>query len=189
VLQRGTIRDGSEVDIRPIESSDKDLMAAAFERLSSRSRYERFLTPMERLSPAMLRYFTEVDHRDHEALVALDPQTGRMVGVARYVREDDPDVAEAAVTVADDWQGRGLGTLLLHCLAERARDEDVKRFTALALARNEDMIDMLERLGATRVVDQQQGAIEIETELPRVGIGEQLRELLRLAARLTRERF
>jgi RimJ/RimL family protein N-acetyltransferase len=182
VLRREVIRDGSEVDIRPIEPSDDAELVEAFEGLSDESRYERFLAPTRHLSPAMVRYLTAVDHHDHEALVAVDPETGHAIGVARFVRLKDPHVAEAAVTVVDDWQGRGLGTTLLHCLAERARQEDIRRFSALVLARNDDMIDILRRLGPTRVVDREQGAVELEVELPRAGAGEALRELLRMAA-------
>ena len=180
------IRDGSHVQIRPIEPGDREPLRAAFERLSLQSRYERFLSPLDHLSTATLRYFTEVDHHDHEALVAYDLDSGLLVGVARYVREDDPEAAEAAVTVADDWHGRGLGTELLHELAERARQEGVKRFTALVLARNDDMIAMLFRLGPAKIVDRQAGAVQIEAELPAAGVSEQLRGVLRLAAQMTR---
>jgi len=180
------VRDGSEVDVRPIEPGDKDALRQGFERLSLQSRYERFLSPLDHLSTAMLRYFTEVDHRDHEALVAFDPETGHMVGVARYVREDDPAVAEAAITVADEWHGRGLGTALLHELAERARQEDVQQFSAYVLARNDDMIDLLFRLGPAKVVDRQHGAVRIVADLPPAGVSDQLRGLLKLAAEMTR---
>lgn len=186
-MQRVRIRDGSVVELRPIEPGDKDALRAGFERLSAESRYERFLSPLDRMSNTMLRYFTEVDHVEHEALVAFDPGDGRLIAVARYVREDDPEAAEAAITVADDWHGRGLGTALLHELADRARRQGIKRFTALVLARNQDMIDMLFRLGPAKVVDQAQGVVEIEAELPRAGVSDQLRELLRLAARMTRD--
>src|ERR1700758_3110348 len=91
----------------------------------------RFLTPKKELSPAELRYFTDVDHHDHEALGALDHADGRGVGVARYVRDtEDPQAAEIAVTIIDDWQGRGLGTELLAQLSDRARQEGICRFTA-----------------------------------------------------------
>ena len=180
------IRDGSDVGLRPIEPGDKELLRDGFDRLSAQSRYERFLSPLDHMSTAMLRYFTEVNHHDHEALVAIDPATGRMVGVARYVREDDPVVAEAAITVADDWQGRGLGTMLLNALAERARQEGVRRFSAYVLARNEDMIDLLFRLGPAKVVDRQHGAVQIEAELPRAGVSDQLRGLLKVASEMTR---
>jgi acetyltransferase len=188
VLRRVRIRDGTEVGVRPIEPSDAVALREGFERLSLQSRYERFLSPMDHMSTAMVRYFTDVDHHDHEALVAFDPDDGgRLVAVARYVREpDDPDAAEAAITVADDWHGRGLGTAMLDELAERARQEGVKKFTAFVLARNEDMIDMLFRLGPAKVVDRQNGAVQIEAELPPAGVSDQLRGLLRVAALMTR---
>jgi GNAT superfamily N-acetyltransferase len=186
VLRRVRIRDGTELVIRPIEPSDADAMRAGFERLSLESRYERFLSPMDHMSTAMVRYFTDVDHHDHEALVAFDPDDDtRMIAVARYVREED-GAAEAAVTVADDWHGRGLGTAMLDELAERAREEGVTRFTAYVLARNDDMIDMLFRLGPAKVVDRANGAVQIEAELPPTGVSEQLRGLLRVAAQMTK---
>ena len=108
------LRDGSAVLIRPVRSADAPLVADGFARLSARSRQLRFLTPKKDLSPAELRYFTDVDHHDHEALGALDHPGGRGVGIARYVRDaDDPQAAEIAVTIIDDWQGRGLGTELV----------------------------------------------------------------------------
>jgi GNAT superfamily N-acetyltransferase len=90
------------------------------------------------------------------------------------------------VTVADDWHGRGLGTAMLRELAERAREEDVKRFTAYVLARNDDMIDMLFRMGPAKVVDRHNGAVQIEAELPAAGVSDQLRGLLRIAAQMTK---
>jgi RimJ/RimL family protein N-acetyltransferase len=186
-VQRVRIRDGAQVDVRRIEPGDADALRAAFQRLSLESRYERFLSPLDHMSTAMVRYFTEVDHHDHEALVALDPADDRLVAVARFVREpDEPEVAEAAVTVADDWHGRGLGTAMLAELAERAREEGVKRFTAYVLARNDDMIDMLFRLGPAKVVDRQNGAVQIVAELPPAGVSDQLHELLKLAAQMTK---
>jgi acetyltransferase len=176
------------VVIRQVHRSDAPLLADGFARLSPESRRLRFLRRKDELSAAELRYFTDVDHHDHEALVAYDPaDAGRLIAVARYVREtNDPDVAEAAITVADDWHGRGLGTAMLHELAERARQEGVRRFTAYVLARNEDMIDMLFRLGPAKVVDRQNGAVQIDAELPPAGVSEQLRGLLKLAAEMTK---
>lgn len=184
-MHRVRIRDGAQVDVRPIEPGDKDALRDGFAKLSPESRYERFLSPLDQLSNSMLRYFTEVDHHDHEALVAFD-MDGRAVGVARYVREENPDIAEAAIIVADDWHGRGLGTALLHELAERARQEGVARFSALVLARNEDMIDMLFRLGPAKIVDRSNGTVQIEAELPPAGVGDQLHGLLKLAAEMTK---
>ena len=130
--KRVVLRDGSKVLIRQIQSADAPLLADGFTRLSDQSRQMRFLTRKKELSPAELRYFTEIDHHDHEALGALDHDDGRGVGIARYVRDaEDPQAAEIAVTIVDDWQGRGLGTELLAQLSDRARSEGIHRFTAL----------------------------------------------------------
>src|SRR3954468_22348678 len=101
-----TLRDGSTLAVRPIEPGDREELARGFEKLSDESRYKRFFAPTPRLSNAQLRYLTDVDHHDHEALVAV-ADDGDGPGVARFVRhEDDPTAAEVAIAVRDDWQGR-----------------------------------------------------------------------------------
>ena len=183
VPARVILLDGSVVRVRPIEPGDKQLLLDGFERLSPESRYRRFLCPTPRLSARALRYLTEVDHRDHEALVAID-RDGAAVGGARFVRsEDDLEVAEWAVTVVDDWQGRGLGTALLALLAERGREEGVRRFTALVLATNTEMLDVLGGVGRARIVAREQGTVELAVDLPSDGIHGPLRKLLRWSAR------
>ena len=176
-----TLRGGERVAVRPIEPADRAALNAAFEHLSPRSRYTRFLTPMTHLDSAMLRYLTEVDHHDHEALVAIEPLTGDLVGVARYVKTG-AERAEAAVTVADEWQGRGLGTLLLERLAAHAREEGLRYFTALVLAHNDAMLALLRALGPVRRVSSEMGTVEIEAELSGPEVPEQLRELMRQTA-------
>ena len=178
------LRDGSHVVVRPGGPEDRALLAAGFERLSAQSRYKRFMVPVASLSEADLTYLTGVDHVDHEALAAIDPGSGAGVGVARFVRlADAPDTAEAAVTVIDAWQGRGLGAALLELLADRAREEGIKRFRALVLARNREVLDLLGDVGDVRVIDRQLGTLEVETELPPQGTGEALRHVLRASAR------
>ncbi|HSJ18126.1 MAG TPA: GNAT family N-acetyltransferase, partial [Solirubrobacterales bacterium] len=114
--------DGTRVLIRPIRPDDRELVRAGFERLSPESRYRRFLTPMPKLTDQQLAYLTDVDHHDHEAMITVDPATGEGVGISRFVRDAErPGTAEAAVTVIDECQGRGLGTALLTALTERAR--------------------------------------------------------------------
>jgi GNAT superfamily N-acetyltransferase len=180
-VPRLVLRDGSRVLVRPIGPGDRELLRAGFERLGAESRYRRFLAPVGHLSERWLTYLTEVDHRDHEALAAIDPASGDGVGVARFVRSPArPDTAEAAVTVADDWQGRGLGTALLELLAARAREEGIVRFTALVLASNDEMVDLLRRPGPVRVVNRAAGTVEVETALPRGGLSPSMRRLLRL---------
>jgi RimJ/RimL family protein N-acetyltransferase len=162
---RVVLRDGSKVVIRQIHSSDAPLLADGFARLSPESRRLRFLRRKDELSAAELRYFTDVDHHDHEALGALDHAGGRGVGVARYVRDaDDPQAAEIAVTVVDDWQGRGLGTELLAQLSGRARAAGIRRFTALVSADNAAMTALLRRLCADPV-HREHGTVEWEITL------------------------
>jgi GNAT superfamily N-acetyltransferase len=176
------LRDGSRVRLRQIRSSDKELLRRSFDRLSGESRYRRFLAPTPELSEAMVRYLTEVDHHNHEAIVALDEETGEGIGVARYVRSlARPVVAEVAVTVVDDWQGRGLGTLLLEVLSARAREEQITTFTALMLASNQEMMELLESLGPVRVVDHEVGTVEVDAPIPEVGLAPVIRKLLRAA--------
>ena len=94
---------------------------------------------MHALGDRTVRYTTELDHHDHEAMIALDVRGEEALGDAFYVRDGRrPDTAEVAVTVVDEWQGRGLGMLLLEAISARALDEGVGTFTALMLARNAD---------------------------------------------------
>ena len=112
----------SELEIRPIEPGDKAALAAAVDQSSDEAVYRRFLNPHGRLTASELRYLTEVDHRDHEALMAAHPRSSKSVGVARYVRDPERrDSAEIAVAVLEQWQGQGVGKALVRRLAERAR--------------------------------------------------------------------
>src|SRR5947209_581419 len=179
--RRARLRDGSAVSIRAIEPADRPLLEAAFDRLSAESRYRRFMRPMQQLSRAELDYLTAVDHRDHEALVAISAG-GDIVGVARYVRAEERDAAEAAVTVADDWQGRGLGSALLDRLVDRAREERIARFRAVVLSENRRALGVLESLGETHRTRAGPN-VELDIDLPpRTGVGPALTAALRAAA-------
>jgi len=162
---RAVLRDGSKVVIRPVQRDDAPLLADGFARLSPESRRLRFLRRKDELSAAELRYFTDIDHHDHEALGALDHPGGRGVGVARYVRDtDDPHAAEIAVTIVDEWQGRGLGTELLARLSGRARAAGIHRFTALVSADNQAAAGLL-RGAHGDVVRREHGTVEYEIPL------------------------
>ena len=137
---------GLEVLIRPIRPGDKRLLAQAFERLSPETRYRRFFAPLERLTDQDLRYLTEVDHHDHEAIAAVNPENGAIVGVARYVRAEDPREAEVAVVVGDPWQGHGVATALLSRLVARALDVGIHHFVALVMSDNEDALELFQHL-------------------------------------------
>ena len=137
VLKR--LPDGASILIRPIRADDKRMLVDGLRQLSDESVHRRFLTPKRGFSRSELRYLTEVDGRDHVALVVEDPRqpARRLIAVGRFVRlHDDPEAAEVAIVVADDWHRRGLGTVLSEQLATEARRVDVRRFTATIAAEN-----------------------------------------------------
>lgn len=155
------------MEIRAIRPDDRRALEAAFEALSPRSRYRRFMGFVEHLTPAQLDYFTRVDHIDHEALVAVRPHSGEIVGVARFIRlADRPDHAEVAIAVADAWQEHGIGTLLLARLATRACAVGIRNFVATCLAENRHAIDVLSELGPTRQAIPVGGEVELDITLP-----------------------
>jgi GNAT superfamily N-acetyltransferase len=157
-----TLRDGSAVLVRAITASDSGLVSEIFAGLSPESRRLRFLTAKDELRPAELQYLTDVDHRDHEAIVALDAAGGGSAGIARYIRDrSDPETAELAIAVVDGWQGRGLGTELISQLAERARRAGIRRFVALTAGSNVAMGLLLRRMGGT-VLRREFGTLEYE---------------------------
>lgn len=178
------LRNGREVLIGRLTPADGPLLADAFERLSEESRRHRFLGPKPTLTDRELRYLTEIDGHHHEALAAIDPPTGRGVAIGRFVRDPtDPDLAEVAITVDDEWQGQGLGRLILSRLVDRAREEGVRSFTALVAMDNRRMHALLGRLGGPATVEHiGNGVSEWKIELAPTGVGRQLEEALRAAA-------
>jgi GNAT superfamily N-acetyltransferase len=147
------LADGSRITLRCIRPEDAGELRRAFGKLSPRSRYQRFFALVPSLTDDMIRYLTQVDGDHHVAIVATcdshDLKTEVGLGVARYVRlPDQPDVAEAAVTVVDDAQGRGIGRLLVRALARIARDHGVHSFRGTVLRENVRMRSILDEVGA-----------------------------------------
>jgi GNAT superfamily N-acetyltransferase len=165
--------------IRPIEPDDKGLVRTFYHELSDRSRRLRFLVPTSEISDEDLEYLTDVDHRRHEAVMALEGD--RMVGVARYVRTPGQrESAEVAVVVVDDRQGEGIGTTLLDDLTKRARENGITRYTALVSRDNDIVLGAIERAGAENLgVTGDGDEIEFALDLPAEGLGDRLREALR----------
>lgn len=162
-----TLRDGSVVTVRPLEREDRRLVQEVFDRMGEEARFRRFLAFKKQLSARDMETLTAVDHHEHEALVALDDETGEALGVARMMREPGrPDTAEASVAVADAWQGRGLGGMLMERLVSKAREGGVRRFTAVLLTRNLGMLHLFERIGTARVARRYGDSLELEVELP-----------------------
>jgi RimJ/RimL family protein N-acetyltransferase len=148
MVTRHLLSDGTQVTIRPIAPGDKQELQDGLHRLSARTVQQRFLVPKVRFTSSELRYLTEVDGHDHLALVAESERwPGTIVAVARYVRlAGEPDTAEAAIVVADELHGLGLGTLLADRLAADAAVHGVRRFTAEMLGENRAARRLMERL-------------------------------------------
>ena len=161
--------DGRRLLFRPIEPDDKDRLVAGFERLSPESRYRRFFRSIDHLSPKQLEYLTEVDGVDHVAWVAILPDAHpeeQGAGVARWIRlPDEPEAAEAAVTVVDSLHGLGIGTTLLHLLGREAVARGVKCFKAWVLGENQTIQGLLKEMGA-RPGRWEAGTLEMTVPLP-----------------------
>jgi RimJ/RimL family protein N-acetyltransferase len=142
------LSDGTRLLVRHIRPTDKRLLTAAWEHLSEDTRRKRFLAPKPRLTSGDLRYLTEVDGVNHVALVVLHANDWtRPVAVGRFVRmPDDPDTAEVAVTVDDDWQGHGIGKRVGLLLADEARSLGIKRFSASILTDNKPALKLMEAM-------------------------------------------
>jgi RimJ/RimL family protein N-acetyltransferase len=183
-----SLRDGSKALIRPISPDDRWRLVEGLKQLSPRSRYLRFHADLDAFTDEQLTYLTEVDHHDHEAFVALDPDDldAPGFGVARYVRlADDPSVAEAAVTVVDAHHGKGVGTTLLRILATAAIENGIRTFRNYVLAENEAMLEVFDQVGARRQ-EVEPGLLQVDVALPDdpamlpvPGISELFREVAR----------
>jgi GNAT superfamily N-acetyltransferase len=142
----------SDLVIRPIAHTDRERLVEAFSRLSEDTRRRRFGGLASRLDARELDRMTDIDHHGHEALAAVAPGSGRIVGVARFIGlPDDPGAAEVAVAVDDEWQGRGVGRRLVRELAERARDEGISRLLGYVGVDNRPVLGWLGRAGGVRV--------------------------------------
>lgn len=176
------LKDGTRVIVRPIRPEDKEALARGLDQLSAESRYRRFLRPMTSLSQRELAYLTEIDYTNHFAWVAVaDTKDQEGLGVARYIRDaKDPEVAEAAVAVVDDYQGRGLGSILMRLLVATALENGVHTFRGWVLGDNLEVLRPLERIGARRVADK--GVLRVEVDLASMFDGSDIQEALRAVA-------
>ena len=136
------------LEVRPLESTDRDRLSAAFERLSDASRSARFHGAKARLGERELDRLTRLDHITRDAVIAVERDSGRIVGVARYATDAGRvSAAEIAIVVADEWQGRGLGTALTRLLMWRAATTGFTRLSASVQADNRRAQRLLRRLG------------------------------------------
>jgi RimJ/RimL family protein N-acetyltransferase len=163
--------DRTKVHLRPIAPEDEPLLHEAVAAMSERTVYFRFFSPLKRMSDALAHRLAVVDYNDRFAIVASTHRpTGkeRIVGVARYDRARGTDVAEVAVAVIDEFQRRGLGSLLLAELARVGRKHGIKTFQLIVLPDNREMLALLRKLGWIHQARLVGGVYEISFDLPEV---------------------
>lgn len=156
---------GLALQIRPVDPTDADRYAAMIARLSDLSRYNRFMGAKPSFTNRELRLLTRVDHRTSDALLAVDPTDGRAIAEARYAMwPREPDAAEIAFVVADEWQRQGIASMLGADIVRRAAAQGFSRMTATTFAGNTSARNVLRRLGfVTRSIGS--GVVDLELEL------------------------
>lgn len=147
--ERFQLPDGTDILIRPIRPEDAEIEQSFVRKLSPRSKYFRFMQSLRELTPEMLVRFTQIDYDRELALIAVTREDGRDVeiGVTRYVLNPDGESGEFALVVADEWQGKGIGTRLLAALIEAARARGLRSLDGEVLEENAPMLHLVRKLG------------------------------------------
>ncbi len=152
------MRGGGEYTIRPIHPDDAQMLQDLVHNLSPESRYYRFVSSLTELPPSMLSRLTLIDYDREMALVAIHTErkagedgeileTERIVGVSRYITNPDKSSCEFSLVVADDFNGKGLGSRLMLSIMEEARDKGLAEIEGLVLANNAGMLKLMRSLG------------------------------------------
>jgi acetyltransferase len=151
LARQGTLSDGAIVTIRPIRPQDAVIEQDFVRGLSPESRYFRFMNTPQELSPRMLSHFTRIDYDLHMAFIAVTARDGRetQVGVARYVADEARQACEFALVVADEWQRKGIGALLMEALMAAARKAGIRVMFGEVLGGNDKMLRFVTGLGFT----------------------------------------
>nr|WP_142009325.1 MULTISPECIES: GNAT family N-acetyltransferase [Pseudomonas] len=149
------LEDGTHVLIRPLREDDRERERAFINRLSPEARHNRFLGEFREVAPSLLQQLMDVDDHDRVALVALAHVDGELleVGISRYARVSD-EKGEFAVTVADEWLRRGLGSVLLRHLIEAAKRNGIRGLYSIDSASNAGMRGLARRFGMQRRRDE-----------------------------------
>jgi GNAT superfamily N-acetyltransferase len=151
-----TLRDGSSVEIRAQRPGDREGIRSAFGQMGGESIQRRFFAPRRSFSEREVKYFLDIDFVQQVALLAVAGET--IVGGGRYI-VTEPGVAEVAFSVADDWQGRGLGGLLLAHLIAIARQQGLRQFVAEVLAENSPMLAVFRKSGLPMATHREAGVV------------------------------
>lgn len=149
---RTQLKDGTQVLIRPSRPEDAEEIQEFVRRLSDQSRYNRFMSSIKELSQAILVKFTQLDYDREMALSMIKehPESrDETLGIARYMTDPDMEACEFAISIADAWQGQGIGTILMERLFEVAREQGLKVMRGEILTSNAGMQKLTRKLGFT----------------------------------------
>lgn len=149
LVKKVTLADGTAITIRPIRPEDARIEAEFVRNLSEESRYYRFMDTLRELSPQMLSHFTRVDYDRHMAFIAVSGEGAQEteIAVARYIAAGDGTSCEFAIVVADAWQRKGVGTLLMRTLIETARARGLRMMFGEVMTGNHKMLELMQHLG------------------------------------------
>jgi len=148
--------------LRLLEPEDVNLIRRFYSRLSPETIYRRFMGPVLPPADDLCRRLTDIDHRDRDALIALDARG--IAGVARYATFPGQGMYDVAVVVADDWQGKGLGRLLMRRLAHIARLRGISSFHATMFGDNQRALALVRSLSPRATFRFDAG--EVEADIP-----------------------
>ncbi len=165
------LADGTNILIRPIRPEDAEMEQEFVRNLSRESRYMRFMQSLRELTPDMLVRFTQIDYDREVAFLALAREDGvdKEVGVCRYAINPDRQSCEFALVIADAWQSRGLGGLLMETLIDAARSKGLNAIIGEVLSENAGMLRLMQRLGFERHKSDMDDSVVIVTK--RLGNG------------------
>ena len=143
------LKDGRKVLIRPIRPEDEDLHHQLFNSLSRQTNYFRFFSYRRHLTHEQAARFTQIDYDREMAIIALIKEKGleKSIGVNRLTYQARNDQHEFAIVVADEFQGTGIGAILMKRLLEIARDREIKQIIGIVLAENLKMIKFCRDFG------------------------------------------
>ncbi|MCU7853590.1 MAG: GNAT family N-acetyltransferase [Candidatus Thiodiazotropha sp. (ex Monitilora ramsayi)] len=142
------LNNGTEVIVRTIDACDKECISNEFNHLSKHSRYLRFCAPINKLSDTQLDYLTDVDNKNHVLISITKTVKGVQsgLGLGRYIKLlPNKEIAEFAITVADNYQNQGVGSLLIELLIQHAKNNDITILRGYVLESNKPMQRLLKR--------------------------------------------
>lgn len=157
-----TLRGGEKVIVRPVRMSDEGQLQRMLYRLSDESVYKRFFAYRRAHPHEEMQNMVDLDYENAMGLVVIEPGTDEILALCRYDVEPATRLAEIAFTVRDDWQHRGIGTMLLKRMTEIARSRGLAGFKAEVLARNTAMLAVFHKSGLRLTSHLREEVVELE---------------------------